>query len=43
MEQVTNQTSVSPVPYKDIINRWKLVKKDPSAAVSEPVEPLFTG
>jgi hypothetical protein len=40
MQQVTNQTSVSPVPYKDIINRWKLVKKDPSAALSEPVEPL---
>jgi hypothetical protein len=40
MQQVTNQTSVSPVPYKDRINRWKLVKKDPSAALSEPVEPI---
>jgi len=40
MQQVTNQTSISPVPYKDIINRWNLVKKDPSAALSEPVEPL---
>jgi hypothetical protein len=40
MEQITNQTSTSPVPYKDIIHRWKLVKKDPSAAVSEPVEPI---
>ncbi len=40
MEQVTDQTSISPVPYKDHINRWKLVKKDPNAALSEPVEPL---
>ncbi|MES2332381.1 MAG: zinc-dependent metalloprotease [Bacteroidota bacterium] len=40
MEQVTNQTSISPVPYKDIIHRWNLVKKDPSAALSEPVEPI---
>jgi len=40
MEQVTDQTSISPVPYKDIIHRWNLVKKDPAAAVSEPVEPI---
>jgi hypothetical protein len=37
---VNNQTSISPVPYKDIIHRWNLVKKDPGAAVSEPVEPI---
>lgn len=40
MQQVTNMTSIVPVPYKDMINRWKLVKKDPSAALSEPVEPI---
>jgi len=39
-QQVTDQTSISPVPYKDIINRWHLKKKDPSAALSEPVEPI---
>lgn len=39
-EQVTNQTSISPVPYKDMIDRWSLKKKDPSASVSEPVEPI---
>ncbi len=39
-QEITNQTSISPVPYKDLINRWKLVKKDPGAALSEPVEPL---
>ncbi|NCI45753.1 zinc-dependent metalloprotease [Sediminibacterium soli] len=40
MQQRNDQTSVSPVPYKDMINRWYLKKKDPSATVSEPVEPL---
>jgi len=39
-QQVTNQTSISPVPFKDMINRWHLEKKDPSAALSEPVEPI---
>lgn len=27
-------------PYVRYINRWKLVKKDPEARVSEPVEPI---
>lgn len=40
MEQVTNRTSLSAVPYKDMIHRWNLVKKDPLAAISEPVEPI---
>lgn len=39
-QQITDQTSISPVPYKDIINHWKLVKKDPTAVISEPVEPI---
>lgn len=39
-QQRNDQTSISPTPYKDMINRWGLVKKDPSAALSEPVEPL---
>jgi hypothetical protein len=33
-------TSISPVNYRDVINRWNLVKKDPGAALSEPVEPI---
>lgn len=40
MEQKTDQTSISPVPYKDVINRWNLKKKDPTAALSEPVDPI---
>jgi hypothetical protein len=39
-QQQTDMVSVSAAPYRDLINRWKLVKKDPSAAVSEPVEPI---
>nr|WP_068892941.1 zinc-dependent metalloprotease [Pedobacter panaciterrae] len=38
--EVDNLTSISPTPYKDFISRWNLKKKDPSAALSEPVEPI---
>lgn len=38
--QVTDQTSVSATPFRDMIHRWHLKKKDPSAAISEPVEPI---
>jgi hypothetical protein len=38
--RVTDLSSTEVVPYRDVISRWKLVKKDPSAAVSEPVEPI---
>ncbi|OYZ01178.1 MAG: Matrixin [Sphingobacteriia bacterium 28-36-52] len=40
MQQRTDMTSVGVTPYKDMINRWYLKKKDPSAALSEPVEPI---
>ena len=35
-----NMVSTSATPYQDLIHRWYLKKKDPTAAVSEPVEPL---
>jgi hypothetical protein len=38
--EVDNLTSIDPVNYRDVIQRWNLVKKDPSAALSEPVEPI---
>ena len=38
--EVDNLTSLSPTPYKDFISRWNLKKKDPSAKLSEPVEPI---
>ena len=38
--QVTDLTSTDAAPYRDMISRWHLVKKDPDAALSEPVEPI---
>ena len=40
MTEVDDLTSVSPTPFRDMIHRWHLVKKDPTAAISEPVEPI---
>ena len=40
MQEVDNQTSIESAPYRDMINRWHLVKKEPNAALSEPVEPI---
>jgi len=38
--QVTDQTTTSSTPYRDLVHRWNLKKKDPNAALSEPVEPI---
>jgi hypothetical protein len=38
--KVTDLTSESETPYRDIIKRWYLTKKDTAAAISEPVEPI---
>lgn len=40
MTKVTDLTSTSNTPYRDVIHRWRLVPKDPAAAISEPVEPI---
>ncbi|AXT56202.1 DUF5117 domain-containing protein [Aquimarina sp. AD1] len=40
LTQVTDMTSASPTPYRDLVHRWNLVKKDPSLAISEPVQPI---
>jgi len=39
-QQKDNLTSASATPYHDLINRWHLVKKNPDAEMSEPVEPI---
>ncbi len=39
-EQVNDMTSYSAAPYRDVIHRWNLVKKDPNATLSEPVKPI---
>lgn len=40
LDNTTDMTSASVTPYRDKINRWHLVKKNPEAALSEPVEPI---
>lgn len=35
-----DMTSVNAANYRDKIHRWNLVKKNPEAAISEPVEPI---
>jgi hypothetical protein len=39
-QQLTDLTDDSITPYKDLIERWHLVKENPSAPMSEPVEPI---
>jgi len=35
-----NMTSIDQVNYRDFINKWRLVKKDTSKLLSEPVKPI---
>jgi len=40
--QVTDMTSPDDVtPYRDLVHRWHLVKKEPNEKISEPVEPIL--
>ncbi|MFD0988613.1 zinc-dependent metalloprotease [Mariniflexile jejuense] len=38
--QIDDKTTTNSIDYRDLIHRWHLVKKDPNAAISEPVEPI---
>ena len=40
INKVTDLTSTEAAPYRDVIARWHLEKKDPEAELSEPVEPI---
>jgi len=40
MTEVTDMTSTESVPFRDLVHRWNLKKKDPLAAISEPVKPI---
>ncbi|MFN8237219.1 MAG: zinc-dependent metalloprotease [Chitinophagales bacterium] len=40
IEKITDQTSASATPWKDLIHRWNLQKKNPEAKLSEPVKPI---
>ncbi len=39
-QQITDLTQDHPTPYRDLVERWHLVKQDPEAELSEPVEPI---
>ena len=38
--KVTDMTSASHTPYRDLINRWNLKKKNPKESKSEPEKPI---
>ena len=38
--QVTDMTSTSVTPYRDLVHRWNLKKKSPNEEMSEPVKPI---
>ena len=38
--QVDDQTATNSVPYRDLVHRWNLKKKDVNAAISEPIKPI---
>lgn len=38
--RIEDMTSTSQTPWLDVIHRWRLEKKDPNAAISEPVKPI---
>lgn len=40
MQYITDLTTHSPTPYRDLIMRWDLRKKDADADLSEPIDPI---
>ncbi|MEE9408627.1 MAG: zinc-dependent metalloprotease [Polaribacter sp.] len=40
LTETNDMTSTEAVNYRDFIHRWKLVKKNPEAAISDPVTPI---
>jgi hypothetical protein len=38
--QADDMTSLSATPYRDVIHRWNLEKRDKDSALSEPIEPI---
>ncbi|QTE23821.1 zinc-dependent metalloprotease [Polaribacter cellanae] len=40
LTETNNMTSTDVVNYRDFIHRWKLVKKNPNATISDPVKPI---
>lgn len=40
LTETNDMTSTETVNYRDLVHRWKLIKKNPEAAISEPVTPI---
>tara|TARA_R110002073_G_scaffold53840_4_gene138892 strand:- start:94845 stop:97460 length:2616 start_codon:yes stop_codon:yes gene_type:complete len=40
LTETNDMTATGTVNYRDLVHRWRLVKKNPNAAVSEPVTPI---
>lgn len=40
LTEINDQTSTKATPYRDLIHRWNLVKKDSKTTLSEPKEPI---
>ncbi|UAM98593.1 zinc-dependent metalloprotease [Polaribacter litorisediminis] len=40
LTETNDMTTTETINYRDMIHRWRLVKKDPSAKLSEPVTPI---
>ncbi len=40
LTQTNDMTTTKTINYRDMIHRWKLIKKNPNAAISEPVTPI---
>ena len=40
LTETNDMTTTATINYRDMIHRWKLVKKNPEAAISEPVTPI---
>ena len=40
LTQTNDMTATGTVNYRDLVHRWRLVKKNPNAAISEPVTPI---
>lgn len=38
--QVNDMTSFSVTPWRDVIHRWNLEKKEPTSKLSDPIEPI---
>ena len=40
LTNTNDMTTTNTLNYRDFIHRWKLIKKNPNAAISEPVTPI---